>query len=101
MKKVLFCSLIALLMTSCYKQQFKVDQNAKGVEMKANPNYSGWNHIFLWGLVPTVKQDASQMCKDSGGVAFVGTEMSFVQGLLGGITYGIYSPRTYNIQCNK
>jgi len=39
------------------------------------------------------------MCK--GDVDVVGTKVSVWNGLLGAITYGIYTPRTYQVQCSK
>ena len=98
MKNKYLAILSLLFVISCQKQQFSFSKNGMK-EMPTNPTYQEWDNQFLWGLVPTSKHDAYQIC--GGDVEIVGTKMSFWQGVLNGVTYGLYSPRTYQIQCTK
>ncbi|HXT17302.1 MAG TPA: hypothetical protein VN706_16810 [Gemmatimonadaceae bacterium] len=52
---------------------------------------------WLWGIVPAQPIDVRQQCPN--GVAVVTTEQSFLNGLVGGLTLGIYSPQHVQITC--
>lgn len=77
-----------MLLTSCYTYTTVVGKGAQGSESKKE-----WNHYVLWGLAPVDLSDAKEM---AGGASdyTVTTKQSFVNGLLSGITFGIYSPTT-------
>lgn len=97
-----FSLFIALLLaTSCATQTFSVDKNVKREVPSANPHFSKWSHFFLAGVGQNDFQNASQLCKENDGVAFVEARQSFGQVILTAITFNIYSPRTMNIYCNK
>ena len=52
---------------------------------------------WLWGIVPATPIDVRQQCPS--GVATVETEQSFVNGLVGVVTLGIYSPQRLRVTC--
>jgi ABC-type transport system involved in cytochrome c biogenesis permease subunit len=52
---------------------------------------------WLWGIVPAKPIDVRQSCPS--GVATVETEQSFVNGLVGVVTLGIYTPQRVRITC--
>jgi hypothetical protein len=56
-----------------------------------------WQNSFVYGLVPPPEIDASQACPN--GVAKVETEISFLNGLVGAITWSIYTPQHARITC--
>ena len=56
-----------------------------------------WAHGFIFGLVPPSPVDAAAQCKN--GVAKVETQMSFLNGLIGGLTSGIYTPISIKVTC--
>jgi len=97
--KYLTLLVLTLFVFSCEKQQFKISKNATAI-MKANPDYSAWDHQFLWGLVPTATHDTQQICNGKE-VEYIQTQKDFFTGLLSGITYGIYSPRVWSVQCSS
>jgi hypothetical protein len=101
MKKILILALLATLTFSCSTQRFSVNPSVKREEPSKNPHFTQWSHFFVWGIGQTDFTNAAQMCKDNGGVDFVETKLTFAQGLIGGITYGIYSPRNISVYCNK
>lgn len=102
MTKLIFSIFLLVLASSCATQTMTVDPSIKrDIPAAANPHFSSWSHFFVGGIGQSDFKNAGQMCKDSGGVAFVETRQSFGQVLVNMVTYGIYAPRTMNIYCNK
>ena len=56
-----------------------------------------WVATFLWGLVPA--KDISVAAECPNGIARVETQQTFVNGLVGLLTLGIYTPQTATITC--
>jgi hypothetical protein len=56
-----------------------------------------WQNSFVIGLVPPAEIDAKEKCPS--GVAKVETERSFLNGLVGAITYSIYTPMHTKVTC--
>jgi len=56
-----------------------------------------WQNSFVYGLVPPPELSAKPACAQ--GVAKVDTERSFLNGLVGGLTWGIYTPMHATITC--
>jgi hypothetical protein len=91
MKKA--CLILALLIGGCTYQKFQLEDRLATV-----PSKEGTNHFIFWGLGQTKTVDPREVC-GSKGVSAVETRYTFINGLLSGITYGIYSPRNYVIYC--
>lgn len=92
MKKVLLniamMVSISLMMTSCFTYTAVVGKGSQtGVEVK------GKNHYLIQGLAPMGVVDAKQL---AGGAADYDLTVThtFIDGLLGAITFGIYTPTT-------
>ncbi len=100
MKKL---STIALLLAlaSCATQTFLVNPDVKREVPNSNPHFSQWSNFFVGGIGQSDFKNASTMCKDNDGVAFVEAEQSLGQVVVAVATFGIYTPRTVNIYCNK
>jgi hypothetical protein len=94
---LLACGFLA----SCATQTFNVNPNIKREVPSGNPHFSKWSHFFVNGIGQTNFRNAAAMCKDNDGIGFVETKQSFGQVIVAIITYGIYTPRTMNIYCNK
>jgi hypothetical protein len=56
-----------------------------------------WQNSFVYGLVPPAEVNSSQACTQ--GVAKVETERSFLNGLVGAITWNIYTPMHVLVTC--
>ena len=56
-----------------------------------------WAHCFVFGLVPPSVVEAQNECEN--GVARVETQHSFLNGLVGILTYAIYTPMTITVTC--
>ncbi len=100
MFKTIIASIFAmLLLQSCYVTKFKIDPEMKRSEPKGESDHQEWHHFFLAGLVPNVQYDATEVCKDLGGVAFVETKLTALNKLVNYITLSIYSPSTTKVYC--
>ena len=93
MKKLFVCVSIALLMTSCYNTKVCVgNMKADDPAIKVN---SVTNHHFLYGLIPggKTKLDAKKYVGERENYS-VKNRWTFLNGFLGCITWGIYTPTT-------
>ena len=86
---VLLCSS---LLTSCYTYTSVVGEGAKG-----NQEVTKWNHYVIYGLAPVGVSDSKAM---AGGATdyTVTTRQTFVNGLVSGLTFGIYTPTTTTVK---
>lgn len=57
-----------------------------------------WANSFIYGLVPPPVVQTMERCRN--GVAKVETQHSFLNALVGGITWGIYTPMTIMVTCS-
>jgi len=83
---VLFAT--ALLLSSCYSYTSVVDNGAQG-----NQQITPWNHYLQSGLAPVGVSDSKQMADGAENYS-VFTSLSFVNGLVSALTFGLYSPTT-------
>ena len=83
---------IATMMSSCYSHKFTIGEGPKtGVILEEK------NNFFLYGLVPGKVSDPQKMAGDA--KDYEVTEVhEFVDGFLGIITFGIYTPTTTKVQ---
>lgn len=65
---------------------------------RGHASKSGTNHFFIAGLVNTSEVNLAQVCPD--GVDKLDIHQTFGDGLLGGITLGIYTPRSWEAWCS-
>ena len=89
MKKMLLATALALLITGCAQQTFTVPNKPAAVapQRKPSPIISS----FLNWAEETV--DAAKICGGAENVVKTETQQTFVNGLLGFITLGIYTLR--------
>ena len=89
MKKMLLATALALLITGCAQQTFTVQNKRVAVAPKETITH----HFFVSGSGQKKTVDAAKIC---GGaqedVKKTETQQTFVNGLLGFITLGIYTP---------
>ncbi|MBI5219451.1 MAG: Bor family protein [Bacteroidia bacterium] len=91
---VLVCTflLCTVFLTSCFTYTSVVGDGAKG-----NQKEKKWNHYLIGGLIPVSTSDSKAM---AGGAKdyTVTTKFTFVNLLVGGITFGIYTPTTTTVK---
>jgi hypothetical protein len=80
--------LISSTLTSCYVNKFSVGKGAQStVKVKK------WNNYLIGGLIPIGVSDPVKMA-DGASDYNITIKHSFVNLLVSGITFGIYSPTT-------
>ena len=87
MKKMLLATALALLITGCAQQTFTV-QNKPAEAPKENHHPS----FLRFGIGQKKTVDAAKICGGAENVVKTETQQTFVNGLLGFITLGIYTP---------
>ena len=91
-KLIVFCIAIAFLTSSCYSHTFAIGQGAQtGVEVVKK------NHFFLFGLIPGNVSSPQEMAGETSDYEVTEVQ-TFVDGLVGTITFGIYTPTTTRVQ---
>jgi hypothetical protein len=68
-------------------------------KISSTPTYQDSKPFFLWGLVGDHTVDVSQVCTN-GEATQMQTQHTFLDGLLGFVTLGIYAPRTAKVWCS-
>jgi PBP1b-binding outer membrane lipoprotein LpoB len=91
MKNVAIVFAAAMLLSSCYSYTSVVGSGAQG-----NSQTTQWNHYVIYGLAPVGVSDSKSMAGGSENYT-VHTRQSFVNGLISGITFGIYTPTTTTV----
>lgn len=81
----------SILFTSCYSYTSVVGTGAQG-----NQQTTQWNHYVVYGLAPVGVSDSKQMANGADNYT-VFTRQSFVNGLISGLTFGIYTPTTTTV----
>jgi hypothetical protein len=85
--------MAALVLTACYHQV--VDTGLPAGSTKID---KPWTATWIFGLVPATPIDVRTQCPN--GVAIVDTQMTFVNGLVGALTLGIYTPLSVSVTCS-
>ena len=67
-------------------------------KISVEPTWTKTENFFLWGLVGTGHVDVKQVCQGQNPVQ-IQAQHTFVDGLLGFVTLGIYYPRTSKVWC--
>ena len=96
MKKMLLATALALLITGCAQQTFTVQNNSSS-STKGNHHPS----FFVSGIGQKKTVDAAKICGGAENVVKTETQQTFVNGLLGFITLGIYTHWAYCIAHNN
>ncbi len=96
MKKLIMVILAAAAISGCAQQTFSVN---KGVATA--PQQVTTHHFFVSGIGQQKKIDAAQVCGGADKVVSTEVQQTFVNGLLGVVTFGIYTPREARVYCAK
>ena len=87
----LLCTIL-LFAPGCYHAKVMTGESPGNAVIDI-PFASSW----IYGLVPPKTVEAAAECP--GGVAIVETQQSFVNGLVGILTFGIYTPMRITVTC--
>lgn len=94
--KVFGIVVLSLVLTSCATQSYVVNGGGDTV-----PTQETMQPFFVSGLGQTQEIDAAAICGRADKVARVESHMNFLNGLLGGLTFGIYTPRQAKVYCTE
>ena len=83
----------ALLLTGCYHVTV-----ISGTSPSPTVVDKPWQNSFVYGLVPPPELNVKEQCPN--GVQKVETELSFVNGLVGALTWSLYTPIHARITCS-
>ena len=97
MKKMLLATALALLNTGCAQQTFTVQNKPAAVAPKET---TITHHFFVSGIGQKTV-DAAKICGGAENVVKTETQQTFVNGLLGFITLGIYTPLEARVLCSQ
>ena len=96
MKKMLPATALALLITGCAQQTFTVQNKPAAVAISGNHHPS-----FLRLELGRRKLSMAQISSGAENVVKTETQQTFVNGLLGFITLGIYTPLEARVYCSQ
>lgn len=82
----------ACLLSACFHQIVQTGRTP-GTTVVERP----WTATWLWGLIAADEISVVAQCPN--GVATVETQQSFLNGLVGGLTLGIYTPQEVRVTC--
>lgn len=83
----------SLLACTTYQMKYKDPSAQRGAKHEVKQKF------FLWGHVGGDEVDLARLCPQ--GVAEITSESSFVDGMLFGLTGGLYAPRTVEVYCQN
>jgi hypothetical protein len=81
----------AFLATGCYTVRFQSNLAPGGAQFEEKGDF------FLWGLLGEKEVDLKKLCP--AGASRWQNQQTFLDGLIGAVTIGIYIPRTINVEC--
>lgn len=109
--KILALMALTLLVSACSKQTIVLDGSSKEMarndvffsEEPFDPNLTAssktTDNFFISGIAQGKAINPAKTCGSISKVAKVETQTTFLNGLLGVITFGIYSPREVRVYC--
>ena len=86
---------LALLSSGCLSVTVRPEG---GDKVKTKASWQQRQNFYLFGLVGESHIDAQRVCRGRD-IAQMQTQQSFVDGLLGLLTIGIYAPHTAKVWC--
>lgn len=84
-----------LALGACSKQTFDLGGTGSRVAQDATSVF------FINGIGQQHSINAAQICGGKQNVAKVEAEQTFLNGLVGSLTFGIYTPRQYRVVCTR
>lgn len=91
-KNISILLVLTVLFTGCYHASITT-----GLEPSNKVIETPWAMAFVYGLIPPAEIDASTECPD--GVAKVETQLSFLNQIASGLTFGLITPMHITVTC--
>lgn len=84
--------LVVVALSGCYHATIET-----GLAPGSRTVHDAWADGWVYGLVPPSTVETMERCPD--GVARVETKLSFLNQLVGSLTFGIYTPMEIKVTC--
>jgi hypothetical protein len=97
MKNLTLILLLAVFASGCSTQRFVVS----GENSRPTTNTETTQHFVVYGISQTKEMNAAEICGGADKVSRVETHTSFLNGLLSGLTFGLYAPRQATVYCTQ
>ncbi|AVJ17518.1 TPA: Bor family protein [Serratia rubidaea] len=96
MKKYHIAVLLTMMVSGCAQQAFTLKNEPAGM-----PDRTVTHHFFVSGIGQKKTIDAAAVCGGADKVVRTESQVTFVNGLLDVITFGIYTPREARVYCSR
>ena len=93
-KLLVLLAFCMIAFAGCYTATIETGRPASNIKIEQN-----WALCFVYGLVPPKTVETAAKCPH--GIAKVMTQISFLNGLVRGLTFGIFSPMTIQVTCAR
>jgi hypothetical protein len=90
---IVLCLTAMLGTAGCFRHTVDVGGGARHAPVV----YDRWEHFWVAGLIGHVRVDVERLCPS--GQATIEARQSFLNGLVAGLTSGIYAPTTVRVLC--
>ena len=91
MKKITLILIASISLSSCYVHTYTVGEGATGTK-----SITEKQHNFVYGLASGKTPDTQKMADGSKNYD-VKNEMTFIDGLINSLTFGLYNPTTVTV----
>jgi hypothetical protein len=98
MKNLALSIAIALMLVGCATQTFQINPTSTGSVSTTKEDRQAF---FVSGLGQTQTMNAAEICGGANKIIKVEAEHTFIDGLLGCLTWGIYTPRMARVYCAR
>ncbi len=97
-KSLIVLAIATSILAGCSTQTYRVNGDLKSFSA---PDKDQMQHFFVSGLGQEQELDAAKICGGADKVVAVQSKHEFVDGFLGLITLGLYTPRHAKVYCRK
>jgi uncharacterized lipoprotein YmbA len=97
MKNLALSMVIALMLSGCATQTFQINPSSSA----STPTKEDRQAFFVSGLGQAQTMNAAEICGGASKIIKVEAEHTFIDGLLGTLSAGIYTPRMARVYCAK
>ncbi len=92
MERTVTMALVMVVLSGCYHATIETGLPPSNVTVE-----EPWAASWIVGLVPPKTVETAALCPN--GVAVVETQQSFLNGLVGALTFGIFTPMNITVTC--